>query len=412
MKTDIKKLEKSQVEVEVELTDEEFKEYYQPEYDKALSEVELKGYRKGQAPKEIADGAIDKEKIFEEALQKAVRTSLDKVTKENDWTLIDQPRVEVIESLKNVKYKATLTLFPEVKLGDYKALAKEVFKGKVEVTITDEEADKTLDWLLKSRAALTRVAREAKMGDLIEVDLEAESEGKLIPNTSLKGERIVIGESQFIEGFDDKISGHKEKEDFAFSITAPKDYWQKELQGKQLDFKGKIISVYERKIPELNDDFAKGLGEKIKSVDDLKKSIKEGMTMEKEQKEMEKKRVELLTKLAKDSKMDVPQILIDRTLDGLVANMKQMMPKEAVKDEKELDVELRKRLKEQAETNVQSHLVLYKLAKEEGLEPTKEEIEAEAKLAQVDPNTAQGYIYDRIQNQKVFNFLESLVKES
>lgn len=410
MEKDIKKLPGAQVEIEVKLTDPEFQGYYQPIYDDALKGVEIKGYRKGMAPKEMADGYLKKEEIFNAAVEDAVRFSLDEIKTENDWVLIDQPKIEVTNAGPGLTYKATLTLFPDVDLTDYKKVAKEIFSKEVKVDITEEELKKTLDWVLNSRASETRVDRESKEGDLMEIDLDAFHESKPISNSSFKKEKFILGDSKFIPGFDKALAGKKENDEFNFKLEAPKDYWQKDYQGKELEFKGKVHSVFERAVPELNDEFAKSLGPSFKTVDDLHKNMREGLTMEKKNKEVEKQSIEVLKKVTKNSKMDIPEVLIERTLDSLVQDMlKNMGPtaSEQSADPEKFVKELREQLRERAKENVASHLVIYKLAKVEGLEPTKEEISAQAAMYGLNPETDNGYLYDTIQTQKVFQFLKS-----
>src|SRR3989344_5146611 len=133
MKSSFKKLPASQIELEVVLDQKEFVEYYQPVYDRALSSVHLKGFRPGTAPKEMASQAVNQEKVFEEAVNQAVRKQLHDLVQENDWKLIDQPKIEVIEDPKNpagLKFKATLTVFPEIKLGNYKKIAENALKNQ------------------------------------------------------------------------------------------------------------------------------------------------------------------------------------------------------------------------------------------------------------------------------------------
>ena len=334
MKTKIKKLPGSQVELEVTLEQKEFQSYYELAHTDAAKSITIKGFRPGAAPKELVDQAIDQDAVFRAALQDAVRWSLDEIKKENEWSLIDSPRVEVTDGdpAKGVSYKATLTLFPEVELGNYKKAGEKVFSEKKSVTITDEEVDKTIDWVRKSRAGVTRVSRAAASGDVVEIDIDTQSNGKPVPNSSFKNDKFVLGESQFLVGFDKNLEGKKEGETAIFSITAPADYWQKDLQGKKLDFTVKINAVFERTLAEPNNDFAAGLGPNFKTMEDVKKSVREGMTLEKEEKETEKQRIKVIDEIVKGSKIDVPAILVERTLEGLVKDVKRMMPPDETKN--------------------------------------------------------------------------------
>lgn len=404
-KTNIKKLPKSQVEVSVSLTDEEFKNYYQPVYDEVAAEITIKGFRKGNAPKEMVAGAVDAEKVFTTAIEEAAKETINELKKEHEWVFIDQPNVEVTNTKEGVSYTVVLTLLPDVDLGDYKKILKKYFDKEIKVEVSEKEKEKALAWLVDSRAILTRVERESKNGDVVEVKIAAKADGKEIPGAQFDGDRFVLGESQFMEGFDEKLLGKKEGESVSFSLLAGKDYWHKELQGKTIDFTVEIKGVFNRTKPELNDEFAKSLGASFQTLEDIQKNIAEGLAMEKEQKEIQDRQIKATTEIAEKAKIELPEILVSRMLDQLVQDMKRMIPKDVKKDPKELDEELRAQMQKQAEQNVATHLVVYKIARDEKLTPTEEEIHAEAAMVGVDVNQYAAVLYDRIQNRKVFAFM-------
>jgi trigger factor len=184
------------------------------------------------------------------------------------------------------------------------------------------------------------------------------------------------------------------------------------LRRKQLDFTVVIHGVFERTLPELNDEFVAKLGPAFKTVEDLKKNIREGLTAEKQEKENEKLRIKALEAIAKDSKMDIPAILIERTLDSMVADLDRMLPPGENKNPEALKKEMREKFRERATSNVSSNLVMYKLAGVEKLEPTAEELGAEAIKMGVDIEKEHDYIYGTLQNKKVFEFLEAQAKKS
>lgn len=395
------------MEAEVVLEHQEFLEYYQPVHDAALSGVQLKGFRPGGAPKDLAEKAINKEKVFEESVNKAVRDSLQEITKENNWQLIDQPKVEVLETNpqanQGLKLKVTLTVFPEVQLGNYQKIVKKVLAEKKAVSVTDQEVEKTVDWVLNSRAKLTRVNREAKKGDAVEIDFSGAANGKPVEGASGKSDQFILGEGKFVPGFEEQIAGHKEGESFYFSVNFPEDYWKEDLRAQKVDFEVGLRSVFEREVPALTDDFAKGLG-KFEKAADFRKSVQAGIAKEKEEKENERIRIKILEAIAKNSKIEPPQIMAERTLDNLVAKYKTIL-KDSAKES-----ELRKSLEEKAKNEVAGNLILYQIAKGQKIEPTKEEVEAEAnKLAgKFDPQKVYDYSYGIVQNRKVFEYLEGL----
>ncbi|HEY4475367.1 MAG TPA: trigger factor [Candidatus Paceibacterota bacterium] len=413
MKNSFKELPGSIIDLEIILDGQEFDEYWQSAYSQALAETQIKGFRPGAAPKELADHTIDKDKVFEKATQAAVRQSLNSATEENGWTIIDQPKIEILEaspladgktSKIGLKYKAELTVFPKIKVGDYRKIAAKVLTERKDVGVEPNEIEKTLEWIRQSRATLTRVNRVAERGDLVEADVQSILNGKPIENGALKGDRFVLGESRYLPGFDDELIKHAEGESVNFSITAPDNYWQKDLSGKKIEFKVEIKAVFERKLPELNDEFARGLGSNFQNIEGIKKSLSQGIAIEKETKEKERLRAKIIDEIAKSSKIDPPQIMINKTLENMIAEVKQMVLRGM--PNKYSDEELKTQLLPRAKERVLANLVVHQIIQTERLEPTEEEIKAEAEKEKLDPETNYDYIYEIIRNRKLFEFLE------
>ena len=397
MKSSFKNLPSSIVELNVELTLEEFNEYWQPIFDQALSQVHLKGFRPGQAPREMAKNAVDQEKVFEKAAHEAIRFSLNKIAEENNWTIIDKPQVNIDSHDKGFKYTAKLTLFPEIKLGDYKKIAKKWCKKfaeeKKDITVTEKEVDDSIEWLRNSRAKLTETDRPAQIGDVVEIT-------DVVQN---KPDKFILGQGNFLPDFENNLKNHAKGEGLNFSIEIPADYWKEDLRGKKMDFKIKINKVFNRELPELNEEFIRALGKGFDNLDSLKKSIKDGIFAEKETKEKDKNRLRIIEEIAQESKMDIPQVMIDKVEEQFG--------------------------KEGAKKRVTTQLVIYKIVELENLKPNEEEINKE--MRGIDPvrslarakgaspkdlgeATSNGidnpkfyeYIYNVLQTRKVFEFLE------
>lgn len=434
MKHTSKNLKNSKYELDVVLDQKEFLEYYQPIYDKALSETHLKGFRPGTAPKEMAEQAVNKEKVFEEAVHKAVSSTLKTVAEENDWQLIDQPKIEVLPSLDSpslsrrggesptgLKYKAIITVFPEVKLGDYKKTVKKIIDAeKKEIKIEEKEIADTLKWILNSRAKLIRVNKIAEKGDVLDIDFAGFSEGKALDGTSGKADSFVLGDGKFIPGFEENLLGRKGGDEAEFTVTFPNDYWKEDMRNKKVDFKVKVHGVFKRELPELTDEFAKTLG-KFENAEELKKNIREGMLKEKTEKENERVRLKLMDQIIKIAELDLPEIMLNKTLDGMVQEYKNYSAvsyKNGDKKTEESETEIRKKLDDKARNSVATNLVLYQIAKDEHLEPAREEVEEDVnkflrsmrpeQAKNVDPQKLYDYSYGVVQNRKVFEFLESL----
>ncbi|HEY4500025.1 MAG TPA: trigger factor [Candidatus Paceibacterota bacterium] len=413
MKYDAKKLPHSQAELQVTLEHKEFLEYYQPIYDRILTSVHLKGFRPGTAPKDLADKAVDKEKVFEEAATEAIRHTLKAIAEEKEWELVDQPKIDIQESETGLKFKTVLTLFPEIKLGNYQKISKKIFQERKPVTIEEKEIQKSINWLLNTRAKVTRVNRTAEKGDVIDLDFAGSIDGKSLDGASGKADRFVLGEGKFIPGFEEHIIGHKEGDHIAFAITFPADYWKEDLRNKKVDFQTDVRGVFSRELPELNDELVKSLG-KFETVAAFETSVREGIQKEKEEKERDRAQLKILEEVGKDSTIDIPQIMIDRTVKGMEEEYR--LHKGARQNEEELQ----KSLQEAARKNVINNLVLFQIAKTENLEPNQAEVEKEAndflarsqfeKNPKIDPQRLYDYIYGIVRNKKVFEHLESLAK--
>jgi len=391
--------------LEVEFEQAEFAKYWEVVHSEALKEVEIKGFRKGAAPKEMASAAVDNDKIFNEAATRAIREALKDITKEKEWEIVDQPKIDIEEKAKNILFKIDLTVFPEVKLGNYKKFAKEVFSVKSEAVGTDDEVKDAIDWILNSRAKLVRSVNPAKLGDVVDIEYKGKKDQFVLGHSHIEAEcdhcakdaKKPKAEHKHDESawIDNKIVGHKEGDEFDGI---------------------KLISIFVRELPEMNDELAKQLGN-FKTVEELKTSIKEGIQKEKEAKEKEKRRIMLLEKIIKESKLEIPQIMIDRTLAGMMEEYKAYFSKKEPNMAGKED-EIKAKLRPEAEKNVASNLILYKIAKDEKLEPTQEEIEAESNrflstmrpdmASKIDPQRIHNYSYDIVKNKKVFEFLEGI----
>ncbi len=402
MKSTFKKLKGSKIALEVTVEPQDFQKYWDSAYERAVSNVSIKGFRPGAAPKELADNAINKALVMENAVNDAVRFTLNKITDENSWTMIDKPKVEVVSEnspleKSGFKYTAELVLYPEITLPDYKKIAAKIREEKHEVAVTAEEISQSLEWLRKSRAPLVLVARPARKGDVVEVDFEAD--GK--PAT----DKFELGEGKFIPGFEENIENKKGGDEFSFTIKAPNDYWKEEMRGKDIAFKVKLKSVFEMNAPEANDEFAKTLG-KFENLEDLKKNINEGLKAEKENKEADRIKVKILEGICEGTKADLPEIFIEKTLDGLVEELRKTIEGAGKKAE-----DARGDLRKAAERRVLANIVIHEIAKQEHLEPSKEEVEEESKFHAgetkgLDVSRFYDYIYGILINKKVFELLQ------
>ena len=277
---EIKKLPKSLVEIQISVPAAEFEKFIDAAAEEFSKDLKIDGFRPGKAPQSVVEQKVGAEKVLAHGAEKAIKkTYVDAIVK-NKIEVIGEPKITITKIAKgnDLEYKAVATVMPAVVLSNYRKDAKSVKKSEPE-KVTDEQAQKELKSLQKSRAKLVTVARETKKWDRVEIDFEVFVDGHLIEGGSAKSHPLNIGENYFIPGFEDNLVGMKEKDEKEFKLAFPKEYHQKSLAGKPAKFKVKMNLVQEKELPQLNDEFAKSMGN-FENLEALKKSISEGIDME------------------------------------------------------------------------------------------------------------------------------------
>lgn len=425
MEHKIKYLPKSQIELEVVLSPSEMEVFWKSAKDKVLSEAHLNGFRKGNIPEELIKNTDLEEKIFDEAANLAFRKSLKEIVEQLDLELIGQPEINIRKIAPDNEFVYVLksAILPKPELSDYKEISKSVFKEKKEVNVTDKEVDDAIDWLRKSRAKTVEVERPAQKSDVVEIEIQSFIDGKETDDFPKK-DRFILGEGRYPDGFEENLEGLEKGKEKEFSLKISKDYWKEDLRDKTMNFKVKLNNVYERQLPEMNDEWAKSLGN-FSTFEELKSSIKEGISMEKEFKERDRLRIMLLDKLIEKTEIDLPEILVEGETENQLQMLKNFVAEQGMdfqdylgrikKDEESLKKELRK----EAEKTLKGFIILRTIAKLENCEPEPEEIEEAMNeylnqqamqgvdVNQIDKGALLEYTKERLTNEKVFQLLEN-----
>lgn len=423
MNSKIKKLPGSKIELRVTLSLEEFKPYIKNETEHALREVHIQGFRKGNAPRDLALSHINHDEVFRVAAEHAVRESFVKIVQEQGWHVLEEPKIEVDPEVKDsLSYGAEFAVMPEAELPNYKKLAKKVFGSRKEIKVEEKDVQDALDFLAKSRGERVKVGREAKSGDIVELRYSVFSPDRSTVYFENKAEKIVLGREDLLPGFDEKVIGKKVGEEVVFNTTTPKDYEDGRVQDRAVEITAKIEAVLEKKVPEINDEFAKTIGS-FENLEAMKKSVADGLREEKASHEDERLRAELMEQLVRETKVDLPEVLVSDMFESLVEDTKRYVAShgrnwdEYLKAQNKTEEQIAEDLKKQAKDRVISNLVIYQIAKTEDQKPTDEEVELEAQKIsgqfagqKVDPQRLLNYTYSVLQSKKVFDYLESLAK--
>lgn len=422
MKTELKKLEKSQLEINFELDEQEFQKHF----DKALlnykEHIKIDGFRKGQIPLKIVEEKVKKEDLLMEAGDLAVKDAYPKFIKENKLEPIGEPEVQILKIAKGSPFlfKVKVSVLPEIELPDYKKIASHI-KGK-EISVDEKELQDTLDYLQKSRAKFTTENRPAQNKDFVEIEYS----NKDINGGKAIKDRFILGEGGFLKDFENNVIGMSAGEEKEFSAKFPENTPKKELAGKNAQFKVKMLSVQKMELAEINDEFAKGLGT-FDTLVALKENLKEGILLEKKEQEKQRSRGEILEKISEKINFDLPEKMVEyekeRLFDDLklqVNNQFNISFEQYLTSVKKTEQEIKNTFKLEAEKRIKNFLVLREIGRKENIEVTPEELAKDLpklmknytkeQLEKIDIEQLKEYSKGAIFNEKVFEKLESFSK--
>lgn len=381
MQVNKKDLEKSQIELTVELSPEEFNSFIEKGAQKVSEEVKIEGFRKGKVPLDILKQKIGEMTILEEAANIAVRKTIDEVIEKNtmERQAVGQPQVNITKLAPGnpFEYKVVVSLLPTISIGKYKDLGLKAEEAKVD----DKEVEKSLHDLQEMRAQEIIVEREAREGDKITVHVKMFLDKVPLEDGDHKDLAVIIGKNYFVPGFDKKMIGTKQGEERKFELAYPDNHHQKNIAGKMVEFEVRTEGVYERQLPELNDEFAGFF--RLKNMEELKTNLKESLLHEKKHNVDMRNESELIGKIVDDTKFgDLPEAIITSESRNMMMELEQSVVRQGGKFEdylnhmKKTKDELILELLPNAVKRVKSALVIRELAVIEKIFPTEKEIHA------------------------------------
>jgi len=327
---EIKKLPKSELEITVTISHDELKPFLAKAAQALSQQTKIEGFRPGKAPLEIIKQRVGEMKLYEEAAALAVQKSYLEIAKAEKLEPLGSPSVDFVKLApdNDFTYKAIVALIPEIKLGDWKKIKVQ----EKEIKIEDKKIDKTLEELQNARATEVLEDKKADKEDKVEIDFDVFRDNVPIEGGEQKKYPLIIGSEQFIPGFEDNIIGLKKDEEKEFELNFPQDYHNKNLAGKPAKFKVKVLAVYKRTLPKLDDEFAKSLGQE--SFAKLKEQIKENLKHEALHKAEEQLELELMDKIIEQSEFnDFPDSLLDAEALNMVRELEQNIAMQGLKFE-------------------------------------------------------------------------------
>ena len=373
--------EKTAVKISFEVSAEVLETGLAFAYNKRKNEIALPGFRKGKVPRKVVEKQFGEGFFYEDAINHIFPENYMAAIKELGLDVVSAPvlDIEYIESGKGAKFICDVTVKPEVELGQYKGLTVE----KVSAEVTDTDVMLELEKVQRQNARKVEVTdRAAQMGDIANINYLGSVDGVPFDGGKAEGHELELGSHSFIEGFEDAIVGHNIGEEFDINVTFPEAYHAPELAGKPAVFAIKLNALTAKELPELNDAFAEDVSE-FSTLDEYKADILAKLGAEKADKARQLQGDKLLDAAVANCKMEVPQVMYDNKIDGMLNEFKENIVRQGLS----IDVYyqymgtneemMRETFKETSIKSVDARLMLEAIAVAENIVISDEELDAE-----------------------------------
>ena len=378
-----KNVETNQYELLLEVTPEELNQAINEVYKRESKRMNVPGFRKGKAPRAFIEKYYGEEVFFQAAVDHLYNPMMNTAIEQSELEVVgvNNYSIEKIGKEEGIEAKLIVTVQPEVKIDGYKGV--EVVKEPVEPTA--EEVDNEIVRVRQRNSRVVTVEdRAAEDGDIVVIDFDGYTDGKQFDGGKAENFDLTLGSGQFIPGFEEQVVGHNIDDEFDVNVKFPEDYHAEELKGKDATFKIKLHEIKHRELPEVDDEFVKDVSE-FDTLEEYRKDLENTIRTRKEHAAEASTEQQLIKAIIDRVEADVPQMMIDREVDEIINAFDMQLRDQGMNLETYLKytqgtVEaLQEQYRERAEQQVRVRLGLAKIAEQEGLAVTDEEIEAEYK---------------------------------
>ena len=372
------KLEKSMVALTVEVGAADFEAAVEKAYKKQRGQIRVPGFRPGKAPRKMIEAMFGAQVFYEEAVNIALPDAYEEAVKEQELQVVGYPQVELLDVGKEgFSFKATVAVFPEMTLGQYKGLEA----PRAEAKVTDEDVDARLKEMAERNSRMVSVDRAVEKGDIANINFEGFLDGEPFDGGKGEDHDLEIGSGSFVPGFEDQLIGMKAEEERDIDITFPEDY-HADLAGKAVVFHVKVNAVKVKEVPAIDDEFAKDVSE-FDTLDELKADVRGKITAEREEAAGRAFEDILMGKVADGLTGEIPDAMVEAQAQRFVDNFRMQIQSQGLPFDKYLEMtkmdvdSLLEQAKEPAARQVKMDLAVGAIIKAEGLEATDEDVDAE-----------------------------------
>ena len=377
----LEKLPGSKVKLTIEVSEETLAAATQEAYLKTRGKFNIPGFRKGKAPRAMIENMYGPLAFFDDAFDILYPAAYGEAVKEHSVQAVDRPDVSIeqLETGKPLVFSATVSVKPEVTLGQYKGI--EVLKR--EYNVTDEMVNQAIDAEREKVARYIEAERPVQDGDLVNLDYSGSVDGVKFDGGTAEGQELTIGSHTFIPGFEEQLVGMTAGEERDIEVTFPEEYHAESLKGKKAVFAVKINNIQVKELPEADDDFAKDTSEfeTIAELRDAKrKEIEERL---KKNAEIEKEN-EAIQKVVEGAEVEIPEAMVERQIDASLQNIAYRLASQGLSLEdyfrytNTTEKAMRDDFRKDAHNRVKGQLVLEAIAKAENI--TADEASVDEKL--------------------------------
>ena len=378
----IEKKDNNIVVISLEASVEEFKEAMQKAYNKNKNRFQIPGFRKGKVPYKLVKQYYGEGVFYDDAIDTVVNPAYQAAIKENDLKVVSRPELDIQEigEDKGMKYTLTVTVKPEVKLGQYEGV-EATYRY---IAPSDETVDAEIKRQQERNGRMVPVeGRAVEDGDTVTIDFEGFVDGVAFEGGKAEGHELKIGSKTFIPGFEDQLIGHNIDEEFPITVTFPEDYQAEELKGKEATFQIKLHAIKVKELPEIDDDFVKDVSE-FDTLDEYKADILKKQTEQAEKAAKDSFENEVVKVVSENAEVDIPECMVETEIDNMIEEQSYRMRSQGIELETYLKYmgqtmdEYKAGLHTMAQTRVKSSLVLEACSKAMNIEATDEDVEEEA----------------------------------
>lgn len=363
----------------IEVGGEDFDKAVNNVYNREKKDIQLKGFRKGKAPRKLVEKEFGENVFWETAINDICNSEIPTAVEQENLEIVDTPAVELVSANINdgVVLKVTCTTKPEVTIENYKG----ILADKPSDEVTDADVDAQLEQMQKRNARMISVDdRPAQLNDQVVIDFEGFQDGVAFEGGKAENFELGLGSHQFIPGFEDAIVGHNVGEEFDIEVTFPEDYGMESLAGKPATFKIKLHEINSQELPEFDDDFVKEISE-FDTVDEYKTDAKAKLETSKKANADAEFNNNVMQKVIDLVQGEIPECMFRQRVDRLVSDFEQRLKTQGMTLEMYLqytgmDLDgFKKTFEDRAKEEVTLRLALEKIAQLENVEVTDEEVD-------------------------------------